>query len=165
MTTNQWDFASHEPGQAISSQPIGPGPSGQCETMDPIADKKETETRDPLERGPSQRQRVSITQSGKGGYTGEGRSVYLELSGDGVLVHVDVVLVDGVLDELVALGLHPRGDEGRQVQPRVPVQHQLVVDDLVRRLLGGRLLRHPVPAARPNTQQVNQIGKRRGVAG
>jgi hypothetical protein len=72
--------------------------------------------------------------------------VYLELGGDGVLVHVDVVLVDGVHDELVALGLHPGGDEGRQVQPRVPVQHQLVVDDLVRRLLGDRVLGHPVPA-------------------
>jgi hypothetical protein len=77
---------------------------------------------------------------------------YLELRGDGVLVHVDVVLVDGVHDELVALGLHPRGDEGRQVQPRVAVQHQLVVDDLVRRLPRDRPLRHPVPAeARPVT--------------
>jgi len=76
---------------------------------------------------------------------GAAARAYLQLGGDGVLVHVDVVLVDGGLDELVALGLHPRGDEGRQVQPRVPVQHQLVVDDLVRRLLGDRLLRHPEP--------------------
>jgi hypothetical protein len=69
----------------------------------------------------------------------------------GVLVHVDVVLVDGVHDELVALWLHPGGDEGRQVEPRVAVQHQLVADDLVRRLLRDRPLRHPVPArAAPN---------------
>jgi hypothetical protein len=74
--------------------------------------------------------------------------MYLELGGDGVLVHVDVVLVDGGHDELVALGLHPGGDEGRQVEARVPVEHELVVDDLVRRLLGDGVLRHAVPAAR-----------------
>uniref|UniRef100_A0A8R7V8N9 Uncharacterized protein n=1 Tax=Triticum urartu TaxID=4572 RepID=A0A8R7V8N9_TRIUA len=70
----------------------------------------------------------------------------LELGGDWVLVHVDVVLVDGFHHELAALGLHPGGDEGRQVQPWVPIQHQLVADDLVRRLLMDRPLRHPVPA-------------------
>jgi len=79
--------------------------------------------------------------------------MYLELGGDGVLVHVDVVLVDGGHDELVALGLHPGGDEGRQVQARVPVQHQLVVDDLVRRLLGDRVLRHAIPAAAQRDQK------------
>jgi hypothetical protein len=55
-----------------------------------------------------------------------------------------VVLVDGV-HELVALGLHPGGDEGGKVEGRVPVQHQLVVEDLVCRLLGDQVLRHPVP--------------------
>ena len=69
----------------------------------------------------------------------------LELSGDGVLVHVDVILVDGVHDELVALRLHPRRHERRQVQPRVPVQHQLVVYYLVRCLLRDRILRHFEP--------------------
>ncbi|RRT72892.1 hypothetical protein B296_00012046 [Ensete ventricosum] len=73
--------------------------------------------------------------------------MYLELGGDGVLVHVDVVLVDGGHDELVALRLHPGGDERREVKPWVPVQHQLVVDDLVRRVLGDRVRRHPEPGA------------------
>lgn len=74
------------------------------------------------------------------------RGTCLELGGDRVLVHVDVVFVDGSHDEFVTFRLHPRGDEGGQVQPRVSVQHQLVVYDLVRRFLRDRRLRHPEPA-------------------
>lgn len=36
----------------------------------------------------------------------------LKLGGDRVLVHVHVVLVDRVHDELIAFGLHPSSDEG-----------------------------------------------------
>lgn len=69
----------------------------------------------------------------------------LELGGDGVLIHVNVVLVDGGHDQLVALRLHPRRHEGSQIQPRIPVQHQLVVYDLPRRLLRDRIIRHFEP--------------------
>jgi hypothetical protein len=69
----------------------------------------------------------------------------LELGGDRVLVHVDVVLVDGSHHELVTLRLHPGGHERSQVQPWVPIQHELVVDDLVRRLLRDRVIRHSEP--------------------
>jgi hypothetical protein len=75
----------------------------------------------------------------------------LELGGDRVLVHVGVVLVDALEDELVALGLHPRGHERRQVQPRAAVQQQLVVDDLVRRVLGDGLLSQLIPAGSTRT--------------
>ena len=78
----------------------------------------------------------------------------LELGGDGVLVHVGVVLVDALEDEPVALGLHPRGDERRQVQPRAAVQQQLVVDDLVRRVLGDGLLPQLVPARMPSPHEM-----------
>jgi hypothetical protein len=129
--------------------------------MDPAA---ETETRDLSSA--CHPKTSSIEQAGADVLAKE-EALYLELGGDGVLVHVDVVLVDGCLDELVTLGLHPRGDERRQVQPRVPVQHQLVVDDLVRRLLGDRLLRHPEPAARPakNITGQSQTPRRRGQRG
>ena len=40
---------------------------------------------------------------------------YLKFGGDRVLVHVDIVLVNGSHDEFVALRLHPRGHEGGQV--------------------------------------------------
>lgn len=61
--------------------------------------------------------------------------MYLKLSGDGVFIHVNVVLVDGIHDEFIALWLHPRRHKGSQVQPRLPIEHQLVVYDLVRHLL------------------------------
>jgi hypothetical protein len=71
--------------------------------------------------------------------------LYLQLGGDGVLVHVDVVFVERLDDELVAFGLHPRRGEGRHVQARVPVQHELIAHYLVRRVLGHLLLRQPIP--------------------
>lgn len=69
----------------------------------------------------------------------------LELGGDGILVHVDVVLVDRGHDELIALRLHPGGHEGRQVQPRVSVQHQLVFYDLVCCFLWDGVVSHLEP--------------------
>jgi hypothetical protein len=56
----------------------------------------------------------------------------LELGGLRVLVFVDHVLVEALGHELLGLGLHPRGHERGHVQPGVAVEHQLVVDDLVR---------------------------------
>lgn len=70
----------------------------------------------------------------------------LEFGSDRVLIHVDVVLVNGGHNKLIALRLHPCGDEGGQIQPGISVQHELVVYDLKRRLLGNRLLRHLEPA-------------------
>jgi len=49
-----------------------------------------------------------------------------------VLVLVDHVLVEALGHQLLRLRLHPGRHEGGDVQPGVPVEHQLVVDDLVR---------------------------------
>ena len=56
----------------------------------------------------------------------------LDLGGLRVLVLVDHVLVEALGHELLGLRLHPRRHERGHVQPRVAVEHQLVVDDLVR---------------------------------
>lgn len=40
---------------------------------------------------------------------------YLEFGGDGVLVHVNIVLVNGGHDEFITLRLHPRRHERGQV--------------------------------------------------
>ncbi len=56
----------------------------------------------------------------------------LELSGLGVLVLVDDVLVEGLRQQLQHLGLHPRGAEGREVHARYAVEQQLVVHQRVR---------------------------------
>ena len=55
----------------------------------------------------------------------------LEFGGLRVLVLVDHVLVEALRHQSVGLGLHPRRDERGQVQPGVPVEHQMVVHDLV----------------------------------
>ena len=64
----------------------------------------------------------------------------LDRGGLRVLVLVDHVLVGRLGVQLVGERIHPRADEGREVQPRVAVEHRLVVDDLVGRL-GQRLPR------------------------
>ena len=56
----------------------------------------------------------------------------LDLGGLRVLVLVDHVLVEALGHELLGLRLHPRRHERGHVEPRVAVEHQLVVDDLVR---------------------------------
>ena len=56
----------------------------------------------------------------------------LELGRLRVLVLVDHVLVEALGHQLLGLRLHPRRDERGHVEPRVAVEHQLVVDDLVR---------------------------------
>ena len=67
----------------------------------------------------------------------------LELRRLGVLVLVDHVLVEALVHEPAGGRLHPGRHERREVQPRVAVEHQLVVDDLVgavgRHLLLGEL--------------------------
>ena len=66
-----------------------------------------------------------------------------DLGGLRVLVLVDHVLGERLAHELLGLGLHPGGDEGREVQAGVAVEHELVVDQVVGRarlhLLGGDL--------------------------
>ncbi len=58
-------------------------------------------------------------------------AAHLDLGGLRVLVLVDHVLVEALGHEPLGLRLHPGRDERRDVEPRVPVEHQLVVDDLV----------------------------------
>ena len=55
----------------------------------------------------------------------------LELGRLRVLVLVDHVLVERLGHEAVGLRLHPGRHERGQVEPRVAVEHELVVDDLV----------------------------------
>ena len=62
----------------------------------------------------------------------------LELCGDGVFIHVNVILVNGRHDELIAFGFHPCGDKRCQVQPWVPIQHEFIIDNLICCLLGNR---------------------------
>ena len=72
----------------------------------------------------------------------------LELGGLRVLVLVDHVLVEALGHQLLGLRLHPGSDEGRHVQPRVSVEHQLVVDDLVGHVGRHLSLRELVPRNR-----------------
>ncbi len=62
-----------------------------------------------------------------------------------VLVLVNHVLGCALDHQPVRVRIHPGGHERGQIEPRVAVEHQLVVDDLVRGLRGDRLPRHPEP--------------------
>jgi hypothetical protein len=53
----------------------------------------------------------------------------LDLGRDRVLGVVDEVAVKVFADDPLSLGLHPGGDEGRQVALRVPLQRQFLVDE------------------------------------
>lgn len=68
----------------------------------------------------------------------------LEFGGAWVLVLVDHVLVLALVHQHPGLRFHPGGDEGGEIQPRVPVQHQIVVDDLIRRVGRQRAVGKPV---------------------
>lgn len=85
----------------------------------------------------------------------------LEFGSDWVFIHINVVLVNGGHDELVALWLHPRRNEGGQIKPRVAIEHQLVIDHLIRRLLWDRLLRHLEPKNRTLQNKILYIITRR----
>jgi hypothetical protein len=52
----------------------------------------------------------------------------LDLGRDRVLGVVDEVAVEVLGDQPLRLGLHPGGDEGRQVAVRVPLERQFLVD-------------------------------------
>jgi hypothetical protein len=71
-----------------------------------------------------------------------------DLRGLSVLILVDHVLVEALGHQPVGLGLHPGGDERRHVQAGIPVQHQLVVNDLVGNVGGELSTRQLVPGDR-----------------
>ena len=71
-------------------------------------------------------------------------AAHLELGGLRVLVLVDHVLVEALGHERLRLRLHPGGDERRQVEAGVAVDHQLVVDDLVGHVRRNLALGDPV---------------------
>ena len=58
-------------------------------------------------------------------------TAHLELGGLRILVLVDHVLVEALGHQPLRLRLHPRAHERGEVHAGVPVEHQLVVDDLV----------------------------------
>ena len=69
----------------------------------------------------------------------------LEGRGLRILVLVDHVLVEALGHQALGLGLHPRRHERGHVQTRVAVEHQLVVDDLIRDLRRQLALGELVP--------------------
>jgi hypothetical protein len=101
----------------------------------------------PLEREPAEHRRLARPGRGAPRRIARVRGVpevaedvhaaHLELGRLRVLVLVDHVLVEALGHELLGLGLHPRAHKCRHVEARVPVEHQLVVDDLV-----GEIRRH-----------------------
>ena len=72
-------------------------------------------------------------------------AAHLDLGRLRVLVLVDHVLVEALGHQLLGLRLHPGRHERRDVQARVAVEHQLVVDDLVRDVRGHLAVGQPVP--------------------
>jgi len=82
----------------------------------------------------------------------------LELGRLRILILVDHVLVQALVDQGARLGLHPRGHERRQVQPRLAVEHQLVVHQLI-----GRIRRQlAVGKAQPgHGRDLSRLGKLR----
>ena len=72
-------------------------------------------------------------------------AAHLELRRLRVLVLVDHVLVEALGHEPLGLRLHPGGDEGREVHPRIAVEHQLVVDDLIGDIRRHLAVRDPMP--------------------
>ena len=82
----------------------------------------------------------------------------LEFRGLWVLVLVDHVLVEALRHQPVGLGLHPRRDERGQVQPGVPVEHQMVVHDLVG---GGRIHRTGREPVLRHTRRLSGSGEHR----
>ena len=95
----------------------------------------------PLEREPAEHRRLARAgRRAAGRLGGAGRvpearedvhAAHLDLRGRRVLVLVDHVLVEALGHQLLGLRLHPGRDEGGHVEPRVAVEHQLVVDHLV----------------------------------
>ena len=119
------DVDSHDEVRLVGWLPVG------CALLVPA----------PLERKAAQHRR--LTRAGRGAsrrVAGVGcvpqpaqnaHAAHLELCRLRVLVLVNHVLVEALGHEPFGLGLHPRAHERRHVEARVPVEHQLVVDDLV----------------------------------
>ena len=85
-------------------------------------------------------------------------AAHLELRGLRVLVLVDHVLVEALRHQLLGLRLHPGGHERGDVQARVAVEHELVVDHLVGRV--GRELARREGVAR-NALALHREDRRR----
>ena len=129
----------------------------------------------PLQREPCQHRGLarscrraadSRVRSGSVPETGEHvHAPALQLCRLRVLVLVDDVLVDGLVHEPLCLRLHPRRDERRQVEPGVAVEHQLVVDDLIREVREGAHpsgrwnFGHRLGFARPGVERVDVDGR------
>jgi len=71
----------------------------------------------------------------------------VKVCGDRILIHVNIVLVDGFHDEFVALFLHGSGDKGSQVKLWNGIKLQLIVYVLVGSLLWHGVLRHAESAS------------------
>jgi hypothetical protein len=54
--------------------------------------------------------------------------------------------------------LHPGGDKAGQIQARIPIQKQLVMNDLISSIFGGLVLRHPI-SAKPSMKRLNKLIK------
>ena len=89
----------------------------------------------------------------------------LELSGDRILIHVNVVLVKGSHDELVTLRLHPSGHKRGQVEPWCTIQHQLIVYYLISCILWYAVPWHLEPSlnistTNPSTTEIPHFTKK-----
>ena len=112
----------------------------------------------PLERHAREHRGLTRTgRRGAGRFVGIGRvpqpaehvhAALLELRGARVLVLVDHVLVERQGHQRFGLRLHPRRHERREVQPCVPVEHELVLHELERRV-GSHLERGELVPGRP----------------
>lgn len=83
-----------------------------------------------------------------------GKQFHLNFRSNGVLIHVDIILVQWFLNQLVALRLHPRCYERRQIQTGIAIQHQLIVYHLGGCILGCFVIRQP-PSTTSKCQLVN----------
>ena len=59
------------------------------------------------------------------------QTAILQLSGLGIFVFIDHVLVGALAHQMQRFWLHPGADKGRQIEHGVAIQHQVVVDELI----------------------------------
>ena len=128
----------------------------------------------PLEREPTEHRRLARAGGrASGRLVGIGRvpetaedvdAPHLDLGGLRVLVLVDHVLVEALGHQPLGLRLHPGADERRDVEARVAVEHQLVVDDLVRDVSGKFVGRELVPRDACRLEREHRVPLDRGAA-